>query len=237
LLGEYDGTGTLIEETVWLGDIPVATLRPNGATVSIYYIHSDPLNTPRQVTRPGDHTPMWTWNSDPFGTDAANPNPAGAVTFTYNLRFPGQILDGAAGLHQNHFRDFDPAVGGYVESDRIGLRGGVNTYAYAEGNPVGNYDSKGLASSSLAETIGQIQAVGLGNAWQASNDATDAAQAAVDAVNNNEIWGGIEGLHNGPADAFRHCTWSCLMTRSIGIIIVTPKRSARLMSFITFATT
>src|SRR5205823_1175059 len=23
LLGEYDGTGTLIEETVWLGDIPV----------------------------------------------------------------------------------------------------------------------------------------------------------------------------------------------------------------------
>jgi RHS repeat-associated protein len=160
---------------------------------------------------------MWTWNSDPFGTDAANPNPAGAGTFAYNLRFPGQLFDGQAGLHQNHFRDFDPAVGGYVESDRIGLRGGVNTYAYAEGDPIGNYDFKGLASSSWAETIGQIQAVGLGNAWQASNDATDAAHAAVDAVNNNEIWGGIEGLHNGPADAFRHCTWSCLMTRSIGI--------------------
>jgi hypothetical protein len=71
LLGEYDGTGTLIEETVWLGDIPVATLRPNGSTVSIYYIHSDQLYTPRQVTRPSDNTPMWTWNSDPFGTDAA----------------------------------------------------------------------------------------------------------------------------------------------------------------------
>jgi hypothetical protein len=71
LLGEYDGTGTLIEETVWLGDIPVATLRPNGATVAIYYVHSDPLNTPRQITRPSDNVPMWTWNSDPFGTDAA----------------------------------------------------------------------------------------------------------------------------------------------------------------------
>jgi YD repeat-containing protein len=33
LLGEYDGTGTLIEETVWLGDIPVATLKPSGASV------------------------------------------------------------------------------------------------------------------------------------------------------------------------------------------------------------
>jgi hypothetical protein len=37
LLGEYDATGTLIEETVWLGDIPVATLRPSGSTVGIYY--------------------------------------------------------------------------------------------------------------------------------------------------------------------------------------------------------
>ena len=45
----------LIEETVWLGDIPVATLRPNGVTVSIYYVHSDQLNSPRQVTRPSDN--------------------------------------------------------------------------------------------------------------------------------------------------------------------------------------
>jgi uncharacterized protein RhaS with RHS repeats len=94
LLGEYDGTGTSIEETVWLGDIPVATLRPNGSAVAIYYIHSDQLNTPRQLTRPSDNTPMWTWNSDPFGTDAANANPAGAGTFAYNLRFAGQVFDG-----------------------------------------------------------------------------------------------------------------------------------------------
>lgn len=28
ILGEYHGSGGLIQETVWLGDIPVATLRP-----------------------------------------------------------------------------------------------------------------------------------------------------------------------------------------------------------------
>jgi YD repeat-containing protein len=55
LLGEYNGTGSLIEETVWLGDIPVATVRSSGSGVSIYYIHSDPLNTPRQVTRASDN--------------------------------------------------------------------------------------------------------------------------------------------------------------------------------------
>ena len=46
LLGEYGAAGTLIQATVWLGDTPVATLRPIGSTVSIYYIHTDQLNTP-----------------------------------------------------------------------------------------------------------------------------------------------------------------------------------------------
>ena len=101
LLGEYDGTGALIEDTVWLGDTPIATLRPSGGTVAIYYIHSDQLNTPRQITRPSDNVPMWTWNADPFGTDAANPNPAGAGTFAYHLRFPDQLFDEQGGLHQN----------------------------------------------------------------------------------------------------------------------------------------
>src|ERR1035438_9946521 len=37
LLGEYTSTGALVQETVWMGDIPVATLRPNGTSISIYY--------------------------------------------------------------------------------------------------------------------------------------------------------------------------------------------------------
>jgi hypothetical protein len=40
LLGEYDGNGNLIEETVWLGDLPVGALRPNGAMASINYVHT-----------------------------------------------------------------------------------------------------------------------------------------------------------------------------------------------------
>jgi RHS repeat-associated protein len=121
---EYDATGALIEETVWPGDIPVGTLRSSGSGVSIYYIHSDPLDTPREITRPSGNIAMWSWFSDPFGTDAANSNPAGVGAFTYNLRLPGQVFDGQAGLHQNGFRDYDPATGGYVESDPIGLAAG-----------------------------------------------------------------------------------------------------------------
>jgi RHS repeat-associated protein len=79
---------------------------------------------------------MWAWNSDPFGTDAANASPSGAGVFLYDLRFPGQVFDRQAGLHQNGFREYDPAMGRYVESDPIGVLSGVDTYAYAESKPI-----------------------------------------------------------------------------------------------------
>ncbi len=82
LLGEYDGSGNLIEETVWLEDLPVATLRPTGSSgnptpINVYYVHADHLGSPRDVTRPADNAVMWQWdNLDPFGVNAANTNPA-----------------------------------------------------------------------------------------------------------------------------------------------------------------
>lgn len=56
LFGEYSSTGALIQETVWMGEIPVATLRPNGSTVSIYYVHTDHLNAPRVITQSSDNS-------------------------------------------------------------------------------------------------------------------------------------------------------------------------------------
>ncbi|MGH8201638.1 MAG: RHS repeat-associated core domain-containing protein [Steroidobacteraceae bacterium] len=146
LLGEYDGSGNLIQETVWLGDIPVATLRPSGSSIAIYYVVTDQLNTPREVVRPSDNTLMWTWFIGPFGTEAPNTNPQGAGTFAYDLRLPGQIAGVWGSTFQNDHRDYDPAVGRYVESDPIGLAGGsYSTYAYAFSNPLSNIDQTGEA--------------------------------------------------------------------------------------------
>jgi RHS repeat-associated protein len=111
---------------------------------------------------------MWSWFSDPFGTNLPNENPASLGAFSYNLRFPGQMFDAAAGLHQNYFRDYDPAVGKYIASDLIGLRGGINTYDYVFGNPISRYDQFGLLSVSPAvieqalARAGLVEAIGGG---------------------------------------------------------------------------
>lgn len=149
ILGEYTSAGALVQETVWMGDTPVATLRPNGTGISIYYVHTDHLGTPRKVTRPSDNGLMWRYDPDTYGasTTAANSNPAGLGTFVYNLRFSGQYFLAESGLSYNHFRTYDPAVGRYIEADPIGLAGGINPYAYVGGNPINKADFLGLYAS------------------------------------------------------------------------------------------
>ncbi len=43
LLGEYSPTTGLIQETVWMGDTPVATIQPTtgGSGFTLYYVHTD----------------------------------------------------------------------------------------------------------------------------------------------------------------------------------------------------
>ena len=50
---------------------------------------------------------------------------------------------------QNHFRDYDPSSGRYIQSDPIGLAGGINTYRYASNNSLVFFDRLGLCESTM----------------------------------------------------------------------------------------
>jgi uncharacterized protein RhaS with RHS repeats len=75
------------------------------------------------------------------------------------------------GLNQNYHRDFDPAVGRYVESDPTGLSAGINTYAYAYSDPIGTIDPSGLSAFKIIKLCAQgykvIKEVGFKQAVQA----------------------------------------------------------------------
>jgi RHS repeat-associated protein len=147
LLGEYSSAGTALREYVWLGTTPIAMFTPDPANSAnpplVYYFHTDHLNTPRVVVDKNNN-PRWRWLAEPFGTTAPETNPQSLGAFTQNLRFPGQYADQESGLFYNFFRDLDSTTGRYVQSDPIGLAGGINTYAYVEGNPISLVDVDGL---------------------------------------------------------------------------------------------
>ena len=153
----YNPAGQVIGETVyktglisaqktyvWLGTMPLAMVDDG----QMSYLHNDQLNTPRIATNQ-NKTSVWQWQSDAFGAslgaEVANDDVDGdGQSVVVNLRFPGQIFDSESGKHYNYFRDYDPQTGRYIQSDPIGLNGGLNTYAYVGGNPVNYVDPLGL---------------------------------------------------------------------------------------------
>ncbi|WPN57971.1 RHS repeat-associated core domain-containing protein [Pseudomonas sp. P9_31] len=189
LLGEtmFNSEGKKLESQYyfWLDGLPLGGVSINydsaGALTNSnpFYIHSDHLNTPRIVTNAVQEI-VWEWKSDAFGLEKTS------GYLTLNLRFPGQYYDAETGLHYNYFRNYDPEIGRYLESDPTGLKGGMNTYGYVNGNPLKFVDPFGLESvfewSSKAENIAKRSE--------------------------------LPGEYNGPQDAYRHCVASCMIAAS-----------------------
>ena len=148
------GAPSKSEYFVWIGSLPVAVLNVThdaagaAGNLETIYLHADHLDTPRHATN-GGQTVVWQLpETQAFGDRAAATDPDGDGSHTHiALRFPGQIRDDETGLNYNYFRDYDPETGRYVQSDPIGLLGGINTYAYVGGNPLSFVDPEGLRSA------------------------------------------------------------------------------------------
>jgi RHS repeat-associated protein len=123
--------------------VTLTVTAPSVDATEIFFIEGDQINTAREITDEFGAL-VWAADADAFGVNLPDENPAGKGAFTYNQRFPGQYFDKETGLHYNYYRDFDPQTGRYVQSDPIGLEGGINTYAYVSSNPLSEIDPLGL---------------------------------------------------------------------------------------------
>jgi RHS repeat-associated protein len=151
LLAEVDaGTGQTQREYVWLDSQLVAYLVDG----TVYHVHNDHLGTPQTLTDETGAT-VWKASYSPFGKSTVT-----TEQIKFNLRFPGQYFDAETGLHYNWHRYYDPALGRYLQSDRLGLFDGVDTYGYVRANPLrlidptGEYGLAGAAYGLISGGIG-----------------------------------------------------------------------------------
>ena len=162
MLAELDGQGNTTREYVYSDDDLVALVGDVGsANEQMYYVHNSHLGTPLQVTNQSQAV-VWRARYNPFGEAKVVVN-----DIEQNIRFPGQYFDGETGLHYNYYRDYDPSLGRYLQSDPLGIMldnpsperqvafemgldlpeadlGYINhNYGYADQNPVMYFDPSG----------------------------------------------------------------------------------------------
>ncbi len=102
-----------------------------------YVVFANHLGTPVRVEDKYGEA-VWRAEIEPYGL--AHIDPSACITMP--LRFPGHYFDGELQLHYNRFRYYSPLLGRYLQSDPIGIAGGVNLYAYTV-NPLKEVDVRG----------------------------------------------------------------------------------------------
>jgi len=150
------------------------TVVANTSSPKVYNYLNNYLGTP-QIMTDENGVVVWEATYKPFGEADVNPY----SNIVNNFRLPGQYLDQETGLHYNYFRDYHPGVGRYIEADPIGLRGGINMYAYCMNDPVNLVDPSG-------QFIINIVGAAIGGASGFVSGFVAGAQAG-------NIWAGIAG--------------------------------------------
>jgi len=111
-----------------------------------YYYHRDHLNAVQLISDSTGKSNAVVKNGS-FGDFNQ-----GADLFALLYLLPGQLGDLETGNIYNAYRNYEPTTGRYMQRDPIGLGGGLNQYAYVNGDPVNRMDPLGLFDLGLLRT-------------------------------------------------------------------------------------
>lgn len=103
----------------------------------MYYVFTDHQGRPEIVTDEQTNT-RWQAINDAFDRQVI------LNDIELNIGFPGQYWDSEKHSWYNGHRDYDATLGRYLQSDPIGVRGGINTYLYGNANTLMFTDEMGL---------------------------------------------------------------------------------------------
>ncbi|MBU3058917.1 RHS repeat domain-containing protein, partial [Pseudomonas indica] len=111
-----------------------------------YFVFCNQVGLPERIEDAQGREAWRAEDIDPYGLIRV----AEGNTLEYDLRWPGHWFERETGLHCNRFRVYCPRLGRYLQSDPMGLAGGINLYGYAL-NPLTTIDVFGLAHGKRKE--------------------------------------------------------------------------------------
>jgi RHS repeat-associated protein len=169
--------------------------------------HHDHLGTPIRLTNQAGET-TWRAVSEAFGRTTIDTAiaPITTGTTTNHLRFPGQYEDPETGTHYNWNRDYLPYAGRYVQTDPIGLGGGINTYGFVQGKPLRYRDSRGLT---WALEFPEYEPPG-DTCWEGVRRTTRPSLRRIKLQGEDD--------DNTPHNAVLHCVGTCRLQKECGSV-------------------
>jgi len=108
-------------------------------------VHTDTLGTAHILSNQAGEV-AWQAEYSPFGKATLL-----VEDVVFNHRLLGQWEDAETGTHYNYLRDYDPETGRYLTSDPFSVGGGLNTYLYANADPLNSVDVLGLMPNDSGE--------------------------------------------------------------------------------------
>lgn len=140
ILLEYDGANALQARYTYgpRMDEPIAVTR--GA--STFFYHQDGLGSVTDLTDSAGTTAK-SYSYDAYGNIV---DQTGTVEQPYT--YTGREFDAESGLYYYRARYYDPVIGRFHNPDPLGLRGGLNLYAYVSNMPLRFLDPFGLYGTS-----------------------------------------------------------------------------------------